>query len=156
MTLAEAWCASVLSVETLGRLIRKGRLPNAGRKFAPRIHRGDLPLRRQNSDAAAPDAAAYDPVADARSFLERGLHRRWRARQAERPVRSQREVDAHARERGCRVRLFSKGEGRHVLQGPLDPRVALLTCYRQPTNDALLAVMSEERKVRDAAAVDRA
>jgi hypothetical protein len=27
----------------------------------------------------------------------------------------------------------------------------LLTCYQQPTNDALLAVMSEERKVRDVA-----
>jgi integrase len=31
----------------------------------------------------------------------------------------------------------------------------LLTCYQQPTNDALLAVMSEERKVRDVAVVDR-
>jgi hypothetical protein len=32
-----------------------------------------------------------------------------------------------------------------------------LTCYQQPTNDALLAVMSEERKVRDVAVVvDRA
>jgi hypothetical protein len=32
----------------------------------------------------------------------------------------------------------------------------LLTCYQQPTNDALLAVMAEERKVRDVAVVDRA
>jgi integrase len=32
----------------------------------------------------------------------------------------------------------------------------LLTCYQQPTNDALLAVMSEERKVRDVAVVERA
>jgi hypothetical protein len=29
----------------------------------------------------------------------------------------------------------------------------LLKCYQQPTNDALLAVMSEERKVRDTAVV---
>jgi integrase len=29
----------------------------------------------------------------------------------------------------------------------------LLTCYQQPTNDALLAVMSEERKVRDTAVI---
>jgi integrase len=29
----------------------------------------------------------------------------------------------------------------------------LLTCYQQPTNDALLAVMSEERKVRDVAII---
>ena len=28
-----------------------------------------------------------------------------------------------------------------------------MTCYQQPTNDALLAVMSEERKVRDTAIV---
>lgn len=32
----------------------------------------------------------------------------------------------------------------------------LLACYQQPTNDALLAVMVEERKVRDVAVVDRA
>jgi integrase len=32
----------------------------------------------------------------------------------------------------------------------------LATCYQQPTNDALLAVMSEERKVRDVAVVGRA
>jgi integrase len=31
--------------------------------------------------------------------------------------------------------------------------VTLLTCYQQPTNDALLAVMSEERKVRDTAVI---
>lgn len=29
----------------------------------------------------------------------------------------------------------------------------LIACYQQPTNDALLAVMTEERKVRDAAVV---
>jgi len=32
----------------------------------------------------------------------------------------------------------------------------LLTCYQQPTNDALLAVMSDERKVRDVAVVGQA
>lgn len=31
----------------------------------------------------------------------------------------------------------------------------LLTCYQQPTNDALLAVMNEERKVRDVAVAGR-
>ena len=31
----------------------------------------------------------------------------------------------------------------------------LLDCYQQPTNDALLAVMSEERKLRDRAVVQR-
>jgi hypothetical protein len=31
-----------------------------------------------------------------------------------------------------------------------------LTCYQQPTNDALPAVMAEERKIRDVAVADRA
>jgi len=34
-------------------------------------------------------------------------------------------------------------------------RETLLTCYQQPTNDALLTVMSEERKLRDRAVVQR-
>jgi hypothetical protein len=34
--------------------------------------------------------------------------------------------------------------------------VTLATCYQQPTNDMLLAVMSEARKVRDVAVIDRA
>ena len=33
--------------------------------------------------------------------------------------------------------------------------VTLATCYQQPTNDKLLAVMNEERKVRDVAVIDR-
>jgi hypothetical protein len=32
----------------------------------------------------------------------------------------------------------------------------LLTCYQRSTNDALLAVMTEERKVRDVAVIRRA
>jgi hypothetical protein len=31
----------------------------------------------------------------------------------------------------------------------------LIDCYQQPTNDALLTVMSEERKLRDRAVVQR-
>lgn len=35
--------------------------------------------------------------------------------------------------------------------GGLQDTATLLTCYQRPINDALLAVMSEERKVRDVA-----
>jgi hypothetical protein len=33
--------------------------------------------------------------------------------------------------------------------------VTLATCYQQPTNDDVLAVVAEERKVRDVAVIDR-
>jgi hypothetical protein len=74
LTLANASRVSGLSVETLGRLIRQGKLPNAGRKFAPRLRRGDLPIRPRNRDVAPSHPAIYDPVADARSLRERRLH----------------------------------------------------------------------------------
>lgn len=43
LTLAEAARESGYSVDHLGREIRAGRIPNAGRPHAPRIRRGDLP-----------------------------------------------------------------------------------------------------------------
>src|SRR5437868_1841826 len=42
LTLTEAARRSGNSVGHLGRLIRQGKLPNAGRKFAPKIRAGDL------------------------------------------------------------------------------------------------------------------
>ncbi len=45
LTLAEASQASGYSVDHLRREIRVGNVPNAGRKNAPRIRRGDLPLK---------------------------------------------------------------------------------------------------------------
>jgi hypothetical protein len=46
------------SEDHLGRLVAEGKLPNAGRKHAPRIRRGDLP---EKTGARAPDdAGGYD------------------------------------------------------------------------------------------------
>jgi len=45
LTLGEASRESGYAVETLAKLLREGRIPNAGRKHAPRIRRGDLPLK---------------------------------------------------------------------------------------------------------------
>ena len=45
LTLREAARESGLSADHLGRLVRQGRIPNAGRPHAPRIRRADLPRR---------------------------------------------------------------------------------------------------------------
>ena len=45
LTLTEASALSGYSQDHLGRLIRSGKLRNAGRPGAPRVRRGDLPLR---------------------------------------------------------------------------------------------------------------
>jgi len=70
LTLAEAAIRSGYSEEHLGRLVRQGKIPNAGRRGAPRIPVGDLP-RRPITRAAGPLSAAYDPVTDARTLLNR-------------------------------------------------------------------------------------
>lgn len=45
LTLGEAAELSGYSTDHLGRLIRDGRIPNAGRHNAPRIRRADLPIK---------------------------------------------------------------------------------------------------------------
>ena len=44
-SLVEAATESGYSADHLGRLVRDGRIPNAGRPGAPRIARGDLPRK---------------------------------------------------------------------------------------------------------------
>jgi hypothetical protein len=44
MSLTEAAERTGYSAEHIGRLVRRGRLPNAGRKNAPRVRLGDLTL----------------------------------------------------------------------------------------------------------------
>lgn len=63
LTLSEAARESGYSVRRLRELIAEGRLPNAGRRGAPRIRRGDLPRR-------ATTAGGYDPREDARELLK--------------------------------------------------------------------------------------
>lgn len=59
-----------LSVDHLARLVRQGRISNAGRKGSPRIRRGDLP-RTPRRLLASDASASYDPVTDARSLVSR-------------------------------------------------------------------------------------
>jgi hypothetical protein len=69
LSLREAASRSGYSVEHLGRLIREGRVPNAGRKGTPRIRAADLPRKPRSLAPVGPQA--YDPGADARNLLSR-------------------------------------------------------------------------------------
>lgn len=75
LTLAVAATESGYTTDHLSRLIREGKIPNAGRPHAPRIRRSDLSrkpsARRQGAPVAASDGPRYDPVADARALLGR-------------------------------------------------------------------------------------
>jgi hypothetical protein len=75
LTLAEASRETGYSDEHLGRLVRTGKIANAGRKNAPRIRRGDLPHKarklRDGPQIAGHRTKRYDPDADARSLLSR-------------------------------------------------------------------------------------
>jgi len=53
------------SVEHLARMVRQGKLRNAGRRYAPRIFASDLPKRRE---FARTRARSYDVNADARTL----------------------------------------------------------------------------------------
>jgi hypothetical protein len=69
LPLAEAARMSGYSRDHLARLIRDGKLPNVGRKHAPRVLERDLPKRP--SALAARSARAYDTLSDARSLRSR-------------------------------------------------------------------------------------
>jgi hypothetical protein len=70
LTLTEASRMSAYSPDHLGRLLRNGTIPNAGRPNAPRIRLADLP-RRPKSLGATNGQPAYDPAADARKLVSR-------------------------------------------------------------------------------------
>jgi hypothetical protein len=75
LTLREAAVESGYSADHLARLVRRGKVANVGRKFAPRVRRGDLPKRaRRDNDVAGGGETGYDPTAFARSLRERRLH----------------------------------------------------------------------------------
>jgi hypothetical protein len=69
LTLRVAATLSGYTVDHLARLIRQGKLPNAGRKHAPRVRRADLPCK--GNDTARRAAASYNAAADARSLAGR-------------------------------------------------------------------------------------
>jgi hypothetical protein len=45
LTLAQAAEETGYSKEHLGRMVREGKISNAGEKHSPRVHRGDLPQK---------------------------------------------------------------------------------------------------------------
>lgn len=57
LNLQQAARASGYSADRLSRLVREGKIPNFGRKHAPRVRRGDLPIR----PGAAPGVARKTP-----------------------------------------------------------------------------------------------
>src|SRR4051812_48813926 len=65
LTLAEAARRSGFSADHIGRLVRHGRLTNAGRKHAPRVLSRELPHRSRRVVATSV-AATYDSSSDAR------------------------------------------------------------------------------------------
>jgi hypothetical protein len=66
LTLRGAAAKSGYSVDHLARMIREGRIANAGRRNAPRIREGDLPRRPKRFDRSS--KRSYDVMTDARSL----------------------------------------------------------------------------------------
>ena len=69
LSLAEAAEVSSYSEDHIGRLVRQGVIPNAGRKGKPSVRLSDLPRRPKLVRAAH---STYDVGADARSIRSRG------------------------------------------------------------------------------------
>lgn len=61
LTLREAARLSGYSADHLSRLLRQGRIANAGRPYAPRIRRADLPRRAPSLPSATDNAILPTP-----------------------------------------------------------------------------------------------
>ncbi len=70
LTLRQAAEESGYSADHLGRLIRDGKIPNAGRPRAPRIARGDLPIKPEV--ASRPGNLQLDRTQIVRSAINSG------------------------------------------------------------------------------------
>ena len=76
LTLPEAAEESGYSADHLGRLIRDGKVPNAGRRGAPRIARRDLPIKATQEDSAVPQRNRISDTSNAQvvqSIIEKGV-----------------------------------------------------------------------------------
>jgi hypothetical protein len=77
LTLTEASTVCGYTADHLARLIRQGRIPNGGRRGAPRIRIRDIPVRpgrvAQPEDDVPSSTGRYDPRTDARSLSNRRL-----------------------------------------------------------------------------------
>jgi len=76
LDLTQAAAVSGYSADHLGRLIRQGRIPNAGRRHAPRIRLSDLPRKPGH----APTPAERLPETPPRDQVVRTLLQRRQAR----------------------------------------------------------------------------
>ena len=74
VNLADASRLSGFAQDSLGRMIRQGRLQNRGRHGAPRILLADLPKKARTIAPQHPEP--YDVDADARALLVSGKARR--------------------------------------------------------------------------------
>jgi hypothetical protein len=70
ISLTEAARRYGYSADHIGRLVRDRKVPNAGRKNAPRVRARDL-IAHLKPKLARPTAKAYDPDTDARSLRVR-------------------------------------------------------------------------------------
>jgi hypothetical protein len=60
LTLVQAAAVSGYTADHLGQLIRRGTIPNAGRQHAPRIRRGDLPMKSPDRPGRPPSVQSAD------------------------------------------------------------------------------------------------
>ena len=76
LTLTEAAERSGYSAEHLGRLVRDGKIPNAGRSGAPRIAGRDLPIKPKNRLPAVAPALSSGEITNRRivqSIINEGV-----------------------------------------------------------------------------------
>ena len=74
LTLVEAAKESGYSPDYLGGLVRKGKIPNAGRSNAPRIRRSQLPTKKSSKPGRPPTPRQRrDEIADARALKKMKL-----------------------------------------------------------------------------------
>jgi hypothetical protein len=71
LSLTEAAERTGYSADHIGRLVRQGKVPNAGRKHAPKVRLSDLTVVLKPK-LARKSLRMYDALSDARSLLEFG------------------------------------------------------------------------------------
>jgi hypothetical protein len=71
LSLTEAAKLSGLTADHLGQLVKQGRIPNAGRDGAPRIRRGDLPVKRVGGPGRPTRRTETPPLAAEREQCRR-------------------------------------------------------------------------------------
>lgn len=72
LNLQEAAAASGYSADHLGRLLREGRVPNAGRTHAPRVRVADLPLKPGGNSSGS---RRHDAPLPKEHIVRRVVHR---------------------------------------------------------------------------------